>query len=281
MPTQIFYTLSTTQDASGEVLPPSSPTIAADGSPGDPNTRIYTGALTIGAPTRIKAMSVRNAGLYSTINSVYYSKLALPPDQAQPVGYLPGKKTGPEGQVLSIKLQTATTGATIWYMVSAQLDILDPLDSSGSPVTGALSVANGGLVTITIPSRITARAIKTAAPAFTRSDLTTSAYTVLPVTDTLPGCTFTEPGGAGHINETRIVTIFNASPGVAIYYIVADSQIDPLDSNGNPIPGASGPISSGTQIMGVPHPSYVTARAILSGWKASPIKTVKYELLEC
>lgn len=279
MPVQIYYTVSTTQDVDGNVLSPADPTIAPDGSPGDVNTQVYGGPLRIGQPTRIKALAVKNAGLYSSVTSVYYSKLVLPPDKAEPVGFLPGSKTGPEGTIYDVKLSTATTGATIWYVISPEGSILDPLDASGSSINGSQSIANGGTITVTVPSTVTCRAIKTTAPVFTRSDLTTAQYTVLPPPTTLPSCTFNPPGGSGTIDETILCTVTNSQAGVSIYYIVDPDVVrDPLDSNGNPLPFAMGPINSGDSVL-VGHPSVLSARAVLAGYLPSPNASARRTLI--
>lgn len=269
MPTQVFYTISTAQDIAGEVYSPGNPTIAPDGSVGDANTHIYTGALTIGQPTKIKAMLVRNAGSYGPISSVYYSKLALGAAQAEPVVFNPGSKVGPLGSFVTTTMTSATPDVTIWYTLVDPGDFIEPIDGTGTPSLDAYSVVNGGSITVAVPTTIYARAIKTTAPTFIRSDLSSAVYDPDPGTLSIPACVW-DPvvGTPTSIGSSVVFTVFNTAPGIQIWITTnSNSYIDPLDSNGNPQPYAQGPYVSGDTfvVVSATSPINLTARAIRAG----------------
>jgi len=163
-----------------------------DGSTPTTGSTKYTGTISVGATTTIKAIAAASGYNNSSLASATYT-IQLP--AATPT-FSPAAGTYTSAQ--SVTISDATAGATIYYT------------TNGATPTTASTQYTGP---VNVGASATLKAIATA-PGFSTSAVGSAAYTINLPTAATP--TFTP--AAGTYTTTQSVTISDSTAGAAIYY---------------------------------------------------------------
>ena len=163
-----------------------------DGSTPDTTSAVYSGAISIGSTTVLRAIGTKSGMGTSAMMSATYTLNVTAPT-ANPAG-------GTYNDVQSVTLSTTTSGASIYYT----LDGSTPT-SAGTQYTAPIS--------ITASSTLRAIAAK--------AGLDDS--TIMSATYTLAVAAPSASVAAGTYNDVQSVTLSSATPGASIYYTLDGS----------------------------------------------------------
>jgi hypothetical protein len=116
-----------------------------DGSPASPTSPLYTGPVTVGSTTAIRAIATASGMAPSAESTAVYTRQTAPPPSPPQFAPAPGTYVGS----VSVTLTTATSGATIYYTTDGRVPTrastvyLGPIAVTQSTTITAIAEAEG------------------------------------------------------------------------------------------------------------------------------------------
>jgi hypothetical protein len=198
----------------------------------------YTAAIAVSASETIKAIAVATGHTNSAVGTAAY---VIAPLASTPV-FSPAAGTYTTAQ--SVKITSATTGATIYYTMTG-----------ATPTTASAKYT----AAIAVSASETIKAIAVAA-GHTNSAVAAAKYTIVP-----PAAKPTFSVASGTYSDTQSVQIADTTPGATIYYT----------TNGAAPTPASAVYKSAVSISVT---GYLQAIAVANGYSTSPIASALYSI---